>query len=166
MNPLAKYIPVIELIAVVLLLGGFAWGTHWWNDRQQQIGYDRAQAEYAAKALLAEQKARATETELRKQLEDAQNAATQREQVIRSTAAAASAASVSLRDTLTTIRNGVPTATVEALRNATVALTDVFGDCQAKYRGLAEKADRHASDVKTLSDAWPIEKVKGGEGNR
>lgn len=35
------------------------------------------------------------------------------------------------------------------------ALKDVFDQCTGEYGSLAEKADRHTSDLQTLSDAWP-----------
>ena len=161
MNPLAFLSPyklLIEILVIGSIAAGAIWGVHSFLLHEQQIGYDRAQAEYTAKSLLAEQAARATETALRKQLEDAQNAATQREQVIRSTAAAATAASVSLRDTIATIRNGVPLATIDALRNATIALGNVFAECQDRRREVAESAERLNSDKQTLIQAWPRSK--------
>ena len=38
-------------------------------------------------------------------------------------------------------------------RAATVS--ELFAQCAAELQELAGKADRHASDVKTLTDAWP-----------
>jgi len=35
------------------------------------------------------------------------------------------------------------------------ALKVVFSQCAGRYAELGEKADRHVSDLKTLSDSWP-----------
>ncbi len=32
----------------------------------------------------------------------------------------------------------------------------VFDDCRAAYAGMVKKADGHAADVRTLSEAWPV----------
>jgi hypothetical protein len=141
-------------VAITLILCA-CFGVHRFLEHEQSIGYQKAVAEYTAKALVAEQAARAKETLLTQQLNEAQNAAIQREKVIRDTSAAAAAASVSLHDTLTTIRSGVSSASADALSKSVVALTGILDNCQREYRGVAEVADRHASDVKTLTDAWP-----------
>lgn len=155
---LARYKLLIEII----LIGGFAlgavWSIHEFLDAQQQKGYDKAVQEYNQK--LAEDKAAAKvlEDELRAQVNKAEAKGNEREQTIRIVANSGAAASAGLRDTLATIRNGVPGASTEALGNSVTALTTVLGDCQTRYRELAEKADRHASDSQTLSDAWPVAK--------
>ena len=46
-------------------------------------------------------------------------------------------------------------ATVEAARTAADAFATVFTDCQGRYADVAAKADGHASDVRTLEEAWP-----------
>jgi hypothetical protein len=35
------------------------------------------------------------------------------------------------------------------------AHAELFNHCQRDYRGMAEKADGHATDAKALIDAWP-----------
>lgn len=155
MNPLERYKLLAELIIGGAILLGLSYGFHRFCLHEQDIGYQKAQIEYQAQLLAATQAAKAKEEALTKQLQEAQNAATQREQTIRSLSAAAGAASNSLRSTLENISRGVPAATVDALRNSTSTLAAVLNECQDRYRGLAEKADRHASDVRTLTDAWP-----------
>ena len=110
-------------------------------------------AEAAARA--AEAKNRATEAALNQQIQDAQNAARTRETVLRRDADAARKSAVGLRDQLSAIRSELAAASSEARADAAVALSLVLEQCSERYRGLAETADRHASDVKTLSDAWP-----------
>ena len=155
LNFLSPYKTIIELVAFLALASGICFGVHRFLEHEQNIGYQKAVAEYTAKALVAEQAARAKETLLTQQLNEAQNAAIQREKVIRDTSAAAAAASVSLHDTLTAVRGGVPSQSSDALSRSVVALTGVLDNCQREYRTVAEVADRHASDVKTLTDAWP-----------
>lgn len=152
---LAPYKLLIECLAFFALIGAVALGIHKFLAYEQQIGYDRAVAEYTAKQLEAEKYARATEQRLNKQLEEAQNAATARDKTISASVASAASTSASLRGTLNDLRNGLPDATAAAARATAVALTGVFGDCQDRYRWMAEKADRHASDVRTLKEAWP-----------
>lgn len=152
---LSPYKTIIELVAFLALAAGICFGVHRFLEHEQNIGYQKAVAEYTAKALVAEQAARAKETLLTQQLQEAQNAAIQREKVIRDTSAAAAAASVSLHDTLTTIRSGVSSQSTDALGKSIIALTGVLDNCQREYRDMAESADRHASDVKTLTEAWP-----------
>ena len=155
LDPLSRYKTIAEAVAFSMFLAWAVYEAHAFLDRQQQLGYDRAVSEYSAK--LEEQKiAAARETaDLRTRLETAQNDSRKREENLRGLAAAAGASSSGLRDALANIRSSVPTDTIDALRNTTAALATVFGDCQDKYRGLAEAAGRHANDVQTLTASWP-----------
>lgn len=154
MNPLA-YLRVAELLAGLALVAGICWGAHQFLEHERDIGRNEVRAEYAQKLADAKDAARAREKELTDQRDSAINERNQREQTIRSLSAAAGASANSLRDTLAGISNGVPSASVDALRKSTTTLASVLGECQDRYRELAEKADRHASDAKTLSEAWP-----------
>jgi chromosome segregation ATPase len=44
-----------------------------------------------------------------------------------------------------------------AANNAVRALGDVFEQCSREYQAVAAEADRAASEVKTLRDAWPTD---------
>lgn len=158
MNPLAFLSPyklIIEIVLIGSMFAGFAFGVHEFLQHEQDIGYKKAVAIYETKLAEAKEAAKKREDELRAQRDDAVTKENQREQTLRTVAAGGSAASIGLRDTLAAIRNGVPSATIDALRNSTTTLATVLTDCQGRYRELAEKADRHASDTKTLNDAWP-----------
>jgi hypothetical protein len=85
----------------------------------------------------------------------AQNDAKAREIPLRLAAAAALSESDSLRDDLATLRMQLDSATHDAAVNRAVAIGDVLGQCAKEYQGLAERADRHANDLKTLIQAWP-----------
>jgi len=152
---LTPYKTMIEIAVFVAALAFVSIEIHRFMDHQQDIGYQRAVAEFDAKQKIAD-KAAADRTELlRQQLEAAQNAASDREKNLQAILDTSGAMSNSLRDALANIRSGVPSATIDTLRRSTDTLATVLTDCQSGYRDMAAKADRHASDVKTLMDAWP-----------
>lgn len=162
MNPLA-YLRVAELLAGLAIVAGICWGAHEFLEHERDIGRNEVRAEYAQKLTEAKDAARQRETELLAQRDDAINKGNEREQTIHSLAASAGASSNGLRDALAHIGVGVPSATIEALRNSTTTLATVLSDCQGRYRSLAEIADRHASDSRTLTEAWPENKIDTGK---
>ena len=141
------------LIAAVIAAAIFAW--NWFIDYERSIGYDKAVAEYNVKLLAAKEAADRREQELTTQVQEAQANGLKREETIKALAAAVGKSSDSLRHTADTIRLGLPNATVQAARTAADAFAAVFGECQGRYGELAAKADSHASDVRTLEEAWP-----------
>ena len=141
------------LIAAVAVALGFAWNG--FIKHEQNIGYQKAVAEYNVKLLAAKEAADKREQELSAQVQEAQANGLKREETIRTLAAAVGKSSDSLRNTANAIRLGLPNATVEAARTAADAFATVFTDCQRRYADVAEKADGHASDVRTLEEAWP-----------
>lgn|GEM_PF-2715818 len=155
LNFLSPYKTMIEIAVFVAALAFVTVEIHKFMDHQQDIGYQRAVAEYQAKKIAADEANAKVEAALKKQLENAQNAAATRETAIQTIAATNVALSNSLRDTLSAIRAGVPTATVDALRKTTIALGDVLTECQDRRRSVAEEAERLNSEKRTLMDAWP-----------
>jgi len=152
---LARYKLPLDLLAAFALLAGLLYGFHEFCERERDIGRNEVRAEYAQKLVEAKAAADKREKELQGQVADAVDKGNEREQTLRTVAAGSSAASAGLRDALGAIRNGVPSATVDALRDSTATLTTVLADCTGRYRALAEITDRHASDTKTLADSWP-----------
>lgn len=155
LDALSPYKLIIEVAIIGSMIVGAGIGVHSFLEHERDIGRNEVRAEYAAKLAEAKEAARLREADLTKQRDDALAKGNERETTLRTVAAGGAAASISLRDTLSGISNGVPLATIETLRHATSTLATVLTDCQGRYRELAEKADRHASDTKTLSDAWP-----------
>lgn len=90
-----------------------------------------------------------------KEKEDAEVNAVLREAQLRSERDRAVAAGRRLRDDLTTLRTRLPNAIPSAVLATADTLAGVLDQCQSDYRALAEVADGHASDVQTLSEAWP-----------
>lgn len=158
MNPLdlfTRYRIVAELVVVAGAVIAFAMWWHNHNEAQQKIGYDRAVAEYQQKAVEAKAKADADAARFQKEKDDAIQAAAKREQDIKTTAAAATATVASLREQIASTGARMPAADLATARITAATLGQLFGDCAQRYTGLAEKADRHASDVKTLIESWP-----------
>ena len=141
------------LIAAVIAAAIFAW--NWFIDYERSIGYDKSVAEYNVKLLAAKEAADRREQELTTQVQEAQANGLKREETIKALAAAVGKSSDSLRNTANAIRLGLPLATVQAARTAADAFAAVFTDCQGRYADVAAKADGHASDVRTLEEAWP-----------
>lgn len=141
------------LIAAVAVALGFAWNG--FIKHEQNIGYQKAVAEYNVKLIEAKERADKRERELTAQVKEAQDNGLKREETIKALADAVGKSSDSLRNTANAIRLGLPNATVEAARTAADAFAAVFTDCQRRYADVAEKADGHANDVRTLEEAWP-----------
>lgn len=160
LDAIAPYKMLAEVVVIGSLFAGASYGVHQFLEHERDIGRNEVRAEYAKSLADAKEAARVRETELRAQRDDAINKGNEREQTIRSLAASAGASSNGLRDALAHIGVGVPDATIEALRNSTTTLATVLSDCQGRYRALAEVADRHANDARTLSDAWPTDAEK------
>lgn len=144
----------IELLALLALIASLCFGIHRFLESEQKIGYDRAVSEYKEKQIIAEQDARQRETVLRDQIERAQNEATKRNELLRVTTDSTRVMSNSLHDTLSHYSNGMPSASTDTINKSITTLATVLDQCQGKYSEMAGIADRHASDVKTLTDAW------------
>lgn len=154
MNPLTLL--GLKALGVLAAIAALWWGIHAIDQSRQQIGYDRRVAENNADLIKAQADALATERELNRKLEDARNEATKRDQVITRHAAAAGTAAEQLRIALDTIRRSrLPGDPAGPGDQRTDTLAELLGDCADRYRGVAEKADRHASDARTLSEGWP-----------
>lgn len=85
----------------------------------------------------------------------AQNEAKIREAALRGAAAAAATQSDGLRDDLAAERLRYDQLSRDAVVERAAATSNVLADCSRRYQGMAAIADRHASDVKTLIEAWP-----------
>jgi hypothetical protein len=151
----APYRLGIEIAVIGALVAGLSFGVHEFLEHERDIGRKEVQGAWDKQKAIDAAASAKREAQLTEQVAQAAAQGANRENLIRTLAAGSSSASVSLRDTLGAISGGVPSATVDALRVSTTTLAAVLGECQGRYRDLAEKADRHASDVKTLSDAWP-----------
>lgn len=119
----------------------------------QQI--ERMHAEQAQAELSAALDAGIRTAELTREVEDARNDAVKRETILRRDAAGARNELDGLRDELAAIRQSLPDLADDAVRQRADTLAKLFGECAREYQELAERADRHASDVQTMMNAWP-----------
>ena len=103
----------------------------------------------------ATREARAQESARFKGVQDAQAAAQTRAQVARRDADRARSELDRMRDTLSATRGGVPGESTAACTQRADAAADVLSQCATAYLDLAAIADRHASDARTLIEAWP-----------
>lgn len=90
-----------------------------------------------------------------KQLDEAQHAAKHRETKLRENMAAARATNHGLHDTLAELRRRLPASATDACAATADTLGILFGACSKRLVELADQADGHASDVQTLTEAWP-----------
>ena len=60
-----------------------------------------------------------------------------------------------LRVTIKT-RSAAVAASPASAVDYSLASADVFGECAAELTALAGKADGHASDIRTMIEAWPV----------
>lgn len=150
LNPLALRIIGAGLAVAAVLIGWSMLTGHY-----EQIGYQRAVAEYADKARAAEVASRLREQQLINQTRKAEHDAAAREKSLRTEFAAVQRSNLGLRNTVANLRATVSAADLATCRATVDASLAVFGDCAARLGELAQAADGHANDVQTLSEAWP-----------
>ncbi len=156
MSPLSSLaILGLKALAMLAAIGALLWGIHTLDMSRQQIGYDRRVAEDNVALIKAQADALDQERALNRKLETARNEATKRDQTNARNAAAAGLAVDGLRHELDAYRRSLPGDPARPGDQRAATLAELFGDCASHYRGMAEKADRHASDARTLSEGWP-----------
>jgi exonuclease VII large subunit len=139
----------------ILLLAAIAYGIHHFLGYEQNIGYEKAVAEYTQKQLIAEQKARAKEQALNTQIVEAQNAANERQQQLDKVTSSLAITNKQLHDTTNTLRNRLSKNSPATNINTADTALSVFSDCTDRYSELAETADKYTNEIKMLQDAWP-----------
>ena len=105
------------------------------------------------RATMLEQQRLADAQQLER-LSAVQKAAETRALALRRAADNARAESIGLRDAIATLSRQ-PVAEATASNQRAFAIGELLAECGDKYQALGAVADRHASDVKTLSEAWP-----------
>lgn len=115
---------------------------------------------HAEAVLTAGEAARASERAIATKYQGALNAATARQNDLRRHADAARAESHGLRDTLYSFRASLPSATRTTVIARADTAAELLGACAAEYQDVAAAADGHASDARTLIEAWPVSEVR------
>jgi len=142
--------PYNLLATLALLAGAFfsGWTTQGWH--RDSLEKDNAEQKLAEVRSNAAASVRRVENVIQ-----ATNAAAARERGLRADAAGARNELDRLRDVLQDYERGTAGIPPASCPDRAIALSDVLQECAGRYSGLAEKADRHASDLQTLMDAWP-----------
>ena len=146
------YTHAAAIIIAAALAGWAGWSVQGWRMGEQIAALKTAQAEAVNTAT---REARAQESKRFQGVQDAQAAAQTRAVAARRDADAARSELDRLRGTLSIARGGVPGESAAACAQRADAAGDVLGQCAAAYSDLAAVADRHASDARTLIEAWP-----------
>lgn len=156
---LARYRLPLDIAMSAALAAGAIYGAHLFLERERDIGRNEVRAEYAKQLADAKDAALARERALQTQVNEANKHATEREQTIRSLAAASARTANGLRDTIAAIRDGLPAASSDALRNSTRTYGELLAACDSEQRSMAQEAERANSEKRTLIEAWPNEKA-------
>nr|WP_255594904.1 hypothetical protein [Acidovorax sp. sif1233] len=130
------------------------------NVRLEMAG---AKVQAAGEKLEAVKEARAEERAITTTYQESLNAARTRETLLRTEIDHLRLVSDGLRDQSAEAARRLAAAPPAAVLEYATALGAVFNDCRAAYGGMVEKADGHASDVRTHREAWPV-KLGGRDG--
>jgi hypothetical protein len=115
---------------------------------------DRMMAEHSQALAQAGQNAMNEAARLQRQKDEALDEANKIAQRNAKDAASARTELDRLRRQLATT-NDLSTASCPSTRDYAATLAVVFGECATRIGELAEKADGHAADSRTLEKAWP-----------
>ena len=142
--------PYNILATVALLAGAFfsGWTAQGWH----RDSLEKADAEQKLVDVRANAAASIRRTDA---VIEAQNAAQTRDRNLRIAVSLARDERDGLRMELEEAQRRLAGLSPEACIKRAATLSDVLNQCTERYTGVAEKADRHANDVKTLMDSWP-----------
>lgn len=147
-------IPSIVPAAVLSVLTGLCvWA---FQDARHEVELSDMRLKAAKEKGASLIKIRQIEGELNEKYIQAVNSARDRERVLRADVAALRDAAQGLRAQHTEAMRRLAQAPAEAIREYAATVSDVFGECQARYAEVAEAAQRHSDDVRTLIEAWPV----------
>lgn len=137
------------IIAALIAAAGF--GTAW---KIQGFRMDAKEKEHVEQILDAERRAAAKALRNQETVIAAQSEAARRSADLRRDAAGARAAADGLRSaTDQTLRDAA--ASLDACTLRAAAIGELLGTVEEAGRGMAQKADIHANDARTLIEAWP-----------
>lgn len=143
------------LIACAISAALAAAGTWAFEDARHRAELGEIRLEQSTAVLQAQNQARAAEQSITRKYQEALNAAQTRQAQLRTDADSARAESDRLREQSADAARRLAAAPAPAVAEYATAATELLDQCQRSYQGLAAAADGHASDVRTLIDAWP-----------
>ena len=138
-------------VASAVVAGLAGWTSNGWRLNSQ---IDRMVTEHSQALAKANADALAKYTAMERKKQEALNEANKIAQRNADAAFNARVDAGRLRSEIAT-SGSVSTATIASLRNYTTTLNVVFSECVGEIERLAEKADGHALDSRTLIGAWP-----------
>lgn len=142
---------LIASVTIAFVSFASGWITQGWRMNSK---IDRMIAEHSQAMAQAGQNAMMESARLQKLKDEALNEANKIAQRNAQAAASARSELERLRRQLATA-NDLSTATCPSTRDYAATLATVFGECATRIGELAEKADGHAADSRTLEGAFP-----------
>lgn len=126
------------------------------QDARMDAAVAEVRLEQSNERMTAVSQARADEHAVTSTYQGALNAARTRESLLRTEIDHLRGVSDGLRDQNADAARRLAAAPPAAVLEYATALGAVFNDCRAAYAELVPKADGHASDARTLREAWPV----------
>lgn len=153
---LKSFWPQLAAFVGAVAIGfGLAWNLQGMRLDALEIEFGQYRNEVEQNAIAAKDAALEKERFWRQEAENARINAQSREARLKRDAANAQSAVVGLRNDLSALRSRLATSTEASCLAAADSLGVLLTQCAEDYRAMAEVADRHASDVQTLMEAWP-----------
>ena len=149
----------LSLITHLVVALAAAAGVWVFQDARMDAAVADVRLEQTNERLEAVTQARAEERAITKTYQEALNAARIRENTLRRDVAAAGAQSDGLREQAAEAARRLAAAPPAAVLEYATAVNQLFADCSRSYQELAGKADGHSLDVRTLSEAWPVNRA-------
>lgn len=151
----AYWLQLAAFFIAVSIGFGIAWNIQGMRLDSLDITFKRYQVEVEQNAIAAKRAALDKERFWIGEIENARINAQSREARLKRDVANAQSAVVGLRNDLGALRARLATSTEASCLATADSLGVLLGQCAENYRAMAEVADRHASDVQTLIEAWP-----------
>lgn len=145
----------LTLIACTISAALATAGTWAFEDARHRAELGEIRLEQSATELRAQTQARSAEQSITRKYQEALNAAQTRQITLHADADSARAESDRLREQAADAARRLANAPPAAVAEYASAATELLDQCQRSYQGLAAAADGHASDVRTLMEAWP-----------
>ena len=151
-----SYWPHIAAFFIAIAIGfSLAWNIQGMRLDSLENVFKRYQNEVEQNAIAAKRAVMDKENFWRTELENARINANAREMRLKKDVAAAQSATNGLRNDLASLRARLTTSTEASCLATADSIGILLGQCAEDYRAMAEVADRHATDVQTLTEAWP-----------
>lgn len=149
---------LILALVVVTCAAALLWQSRAHTAEVAEIEKEAAQyrAEVEAEKLAGLTLLRDIEGNFNDKYQTALNQARDRERALRADLAAVRDASEGLRAQAADAARRLAKAPAPAVLEYANTLGVVFADCQTRYGEVAAQADGHASDARTLIEAWPV----------